>query len=305
MTWLRAAVEGAVLVVGTLGFLGIAVADQPPQPSQQRVAGALQNIMSLVCSGQRGFATFWDGNKYVQCGRQDDGGLRCETAGSLMQPSLAYVLVPERVARLGTLGWRLDPSFGNYVQNFPEGVPVSQVADKILQVLADGYGADLAELQVQTAWVTNEPCPPRNGPSQNLAGMVNDARAMAATSVHACTYIPKPDSGTSLPATTIDELIGRYSARVTAELQRLRVNSERRVYAAFETGIGYVQCRPQSSPPAIYCEAQSAESWPALASVLTPARVERLHAAGSPPDPGRGPNYGKLYRLDQGGRRGG
>ena len=74
--------------------------------------------------------------------------------------------------------------------------------------------------------------------------------------------------------------------------------TERRVYAAFETGIGYVQCRPQSSPPAIYCEAQSAESWPALASVLTPARVERLHAAGFT-DPGRGPNYGKLYRLDQ------
>ena len=38
--------------------------------------------------------------------------------------------------------------------------------------------------------------------------------------------------------------------------------------------------------------------WPALASVLTPERVTRLHAAGFA-DPGRAPNYWKNYLVDQ------
>ena len=85
--------------------------------------------------------------------------------------------------------------------------------------------------------------------------------------------------------------------RETGEIQRLRINLDRRVYVIFDTGIGYVQCEPETSPPSIYCEAQSAESWPALASVLTPERVALLHAAGFG-DPGRGPNYWRSYPLD-------
>jgi hypothetical protein len=54
---------------------------------------------------------------------------------------------------------------------------------------------------------------------------------------------------------------------------------------------------PNTSPPTIYCEAQSADSWEALASVLTPERVAVLHAAGYA-DPGRGPNYWKNYPID-------
>ena len=59
-----------------------------------------------------------------------------------------------------------------------------------------------------------------------------------------------------------------------------------------------MQCAPETSSGAIYCEAQSADSWPALTSVLTPERVARLHAAGFA-DPGRAPNYWKNYPLDQ------
>ena len=50
--------------------------------------------------------------------------------------------------------------------------------------------------------------------------------------------------------------------------------------------------------PAIYCEAESADSAPVLASVLTPERVVRLHAAGFS-DPGRAPNYWRIYRFDE------
>jgi hypothetical protein len=162
----------------------------------------------------------------------------------------------------------------------------------------EGYDADIAHLEVQSAWVASEPCPPRNGPSQNLAGIVNNAPAMARTAIHGCAYAPKPNLGPSLPVGSTAELIDLYGVRVTGELERLRVNIDRRVFAVFRAGIGYVQCQPDSSPPAIYCEAQSADSWDALASVLTPDRVNRLHAAGFG-DPGRSPNYSKKYLADQ------
>ena len=48
----------------------------------------------------------------------------------------------------------------------------------------------------------------------------------------------------------------------------------------------------------VYCEAQSADSWQALASVLTPDRVNRLHDLGFA-DPGRAPNYWKNYPTEQ------
>jgi hypothetical protein len=215
-----------------------------------------------------------------------------------MQPSLDRVLTPERVSKLAPLGWRLDPSFGNYVQVFPAGMAPSSIADKILQVLAEAYDAEVNDLEVRSAWVASEPCPPRNGPTQNLAGIVNGARAMAATAVHACSYSPKLDPGPSVAAASAAELFDFYGVKVTGEIQRLRVNTERRVFAVFQAGIGYVQCQPETSPPAIYCEAQSAESWEALASILTPDRVSLLHRAGFS-DPGRAPNYWKRYAADR------
>ncbi len=84
---------------------------------------------------------------------------------------------------------------------------------------------------------------------------------------------------------------------MTGEVQRLRVNLDREIFVVFETGIGFVQCSPETRPPSIYCEAQSADACPALSAVLTPDRVARLHAAGFA-DPGRAPNYWKSYPLD-------
>jgi hypothetical protein len=162
------------------------------------------------------------------------------------------------------------------------------------------YDADMQNLEVETKSIRSEPCPPRNGPSQNLAGIINDAPSMAAVSVHACAYKPKTDEPRHKlgPDSTVADLIKLYGPRVTAEIQRLRVNMRRRVFAVFETGLGYVQCEPQTEPDSFYCEAQSTDSWPALAAVLTPERVARLHAAGFA-DPGRAPNYSKTYLADK------
>ena len=93
-------------------------------------------------------------------------------------------------------------------------------------------------------------------------------------------------------------LIDLYGPRATAEIQRLRVNLERNVFVVFDAGIGYIQCKPQTAPDAIYCEAQSAESLPTLAGVLTPGRLSRLHAAGYA-EPGGAQNYSKTYPLGE------
>jgi hypothetical protein len=292
-----------LMVISATMFIALVLSSGPVfaaslRVNQSRVESALDNIATLSRPREDGYATIWDGNKYVQCRHLPDRNLRCEAAGTLMQSSLERVLTPERVARLTALGWRLDPSFGNYVQIFPADAAPGFVAAKILQVLGEAYDADIGELEVQTTWVPSEPCPPRNGPSQNLAGIVSNAPSMAATAVHACAYKPTSNLGPNLPANSAVELIGFYGAQVTAEIQRLRVNGRRRVFAVFEAGIGYVQCEPDISPPTIYCEAQSAESWQALASVLTSDRVNRLHDLGFA-DPGRGPNYWKNYATEQ------
>lgn len=284
-------------VLAVVGAAGPVWADAPPQ-SRSRVEAALANIKSLVRPGQDGLATIWDGNKYVQCRLIADGALRCEAAGTLMQPSLGRILGPDRIARLTALGWNIDLAFGNYVRVFPSDVPIDRVADQLLQALAEGYQADLAELETRTDWVRSEPCPPRNGPSQNLAGIINDAPAMRRTAIHACRYDPGPDSHPAAPIDTAAGLIETYGNTVTGEIQRLRINIDRRVFFVLETGAGYVQCGAATQPAAFYCEAQSADSWEVLARILTPDRVARLHAAGYA-DPGRAPNYSKTYQADQ------
>jgi hypothetical protein len=139
----------SLLFAAVLGSPGTGLADPTPQTSKSRVEAALENIATLDRPGRQGYATFSDGNKYVQCSYTQDRSLRYEAAGTLMQ--LAHVLVSERVNRLAALGWRLDPSFGNYVQTFPAGLATSQIADQILQALSEAYDAQLADLDMLTA----------------------------------------------------------------------------------------------------------------------------------------------------------
>lgn len=220
----------AVMLAALLIALGVA-GSGATEGGQARIEAALSNITTLHRPGQDGLATIWDGNKYVQCRRMADQALRCEAAGALMQPSLGRILSPERVARLSALGWHLDPSFGNYVQSFPAGLATRAIAEKIRQALREGYDADLTKLETQTDWIKSTPCPPRNGPSQNLAGIINDHPAMAATAVYGCAYKPPPDRETLVR--TKAELIAIYGPRATGEIQRLRINLERQVFSCW------------------------------------------------------------------------
>jgi hypothetical protein len=287
----------AAAVIGYCGTFNPAGAQTAaPAAPTARIGAALQNITTLVRPGQVGYATFWDGNKYVQCRRTPERALRCEAAGASMQPSLKPVLTGKRLSRLVALGWALDPSFGNYVQTFAADLSTARVADRIWQVLTEAYGANEADFEFSTAWVKDVPCPPRNGYTQNLAGSVNDAPSMRPTAIRGCFY--KPPNDASQIARSAAELISIYGPRITAEVQRLRINVTRHVYVVFDAGIGYVQCMPETPNPVFYCEAQSAESWAALAAILTPERVAKLHAAGYA-DPGRAPNYWKSYPFDK------
>jgi hypothetical protein len=296
----KSPLAGLVLFVAT-ATIALAAGAASAETIKTRVEAAITTIKALERPGRDNLATIWDGNKYVQCRRMSDRALRCEAAGAVMQISLARVLTPDHIGRLAAMGWMLDPSFGNYVQTFRPDVPAGDVADKIMTALAQGYDADVDKLEIETTSIKSEPCPPRNGPSQNLAGLIGDAPSMAAFSVHACAY--KPDAGAPEhalpPGSTAADLIKLYGPRLTAEIRRLRVNIRRDdVFVIFASGLGYVQCQPETGPDAFYCEAQSAESWPALAAVLTPERIARLHAAGFA-DPGRAPNYFKTYPADK------
>ena len=284
----------AAVIAALLG----SVVSSTAETSQARIEAALANVMTLQRPSQDGLATIWDGNKFVQCRWMTDRTLRCESAGTLMQSSLARVLTPERIARLNALDWQLDPSFGNYVQVFPGELPARPVAEKILQALKDGYDADLSNLETRTDWIKSTPCPPRSGPSQNLAGSINDSRKMASAAVYGCAYKPRPGEEPRQIARAASDLITLYAARVTGEIQRLNVNAERQIFFVLQADVGYIQCAPHTSPRGLYCEAQSAESWGVLARILTPDRVARLHAAGYA-DPGRAPNYWKTYPADQ------
>lgn len=168
-----------------------------------------------------------------------------------------------------------------------------QIAEQIFRSLTDGYGINLADFEVQTSWVVDIPCPPRNGPSQNLAGLISDAPEMLRVALFECSYTPPQPPQT---ADTTEALLALYGSSVTAEIQRLRINATRHVHVVFDSAIGYIQCMPETPPVALYCEAESAESWPALSAVLKPDRVERLHQAGYA-EPGRAPNYSKSYPL--------
>jgi hypothetical protein len=284
-----------ILLLG--GFIAVSVcakAEEWPQDKRTRVEAAIGNMMSLDRSGQVGLATIFDGNKFVQCRRLEDRSIRCEAAGTLLQPSMSRTLTGAKLEALEAFGWALDPSFGNWVQNFAADATPQRIANEVETALADVYDADPRTIEAHTDWVAKQACLPRRGFVQNLAGSVGTSANWAAYFIFACAYKPPSDSGPVVKNGDIDELVEAFGGRMSGELQRLRVNLQRRIWVAFETGIGYVECVPQTSPDVFYCEAQSAESWEALRSILTPERIERLHAAGYA-DPGRARNYSRVY----------
>jgi hypothetical protein len=215
----------------------------------------------------------------------------------MMQPSLRLSFTQEKIERLMSLGWNIDNKFGNYVQIFPSGMSTKDVSDKLFEALKQGYDVNFSTLELQTFWADEKLCPARNGEGQNLAGSVTNSPAMMATAVFSCSFTSK-QSNAKQSIKSADELFTIYGQRVIGEIQRLRLNRASKIFVIFDTGIGYIQCMPETGSFGLYCEAQSAETWPALTAVLTPERVLVLRKAGYS-DPGRAPNYWKIYSFDK------
>jgi hypothetical protein len=283
-------------------FVILAAFGAPPARGQEnKIESAINLIKILDRPGHINLATVWDGNKYVQCRTMDDRSLRCESAGTIMQPSLEHVLTPERMSLLLQQGWLLDPNFGNYVRTFAPETSAHIVAHEVFSILTTAYDADPKLIEIEMFSVANEPCPTRNGATQNLAGAISDAHSLARFALHACAYTPQDNTPERKlgPDATVADLIALYGPKFEAEIERLRLNIHRDdAFVYFDTGLGYVQCATQLEPDGFYCEAQSADSWPALAAVLTPDRVAHLHDRGYS-DPGRAPNYSKIYPADK------
>lgn len=72
------------VIVLLLGVAASALANAAIEPSKSQIVAALQNVMTL--------------DRPAQGGRLFDRSFRCESAGTLMQPSLEHVLVPERIS---------------------------------------------------------------------------------------------------------------------------------------------------------------------------------------------------------------
>lgn len=297
-------------LLALLAFLGLAGCASIDDTPQSRIDAALENVETINRPHKDGYATIWEDNFYVQCSPKPGTAFRCEAAGARLQPSLDHILTPERIARLNALGWDLDPSFGNYVKTFPPKTSRADVSAAILQALMEGYDANPNSLETGSDWIDQAACPPRNGYSQNLAGLVNDDPSMASAAIHSCSYTPPLDLQTEIASTTANapgndkeiekRLLKIYERRIADEIQRLRINKERSPFIVMTMRDGYFQCMPDriDTPPVFYCEAQSIDSWGGLAAILTPERIGRLHDAGYA-DPGRTQNYWKNYPMDR------
>ena len=164
-----------------------------------------------------------------------------------MQPSLGRILGPERHSE--ARGARLaseTPSFGNYVQ-ICSGQSAGEPGRRkdCCRPSERRYDADLANLEIQSDWIKSVPCPPRNGPTQNLAGMINDASGYGQTRL--CTTAStsrRPDRGPTPLARTAADLIMIYGTTRIERNQRLRVQHRSQVFVVVDTGGGYVQCGP-------------------------------------------------------------
>jgi hypothetical protein len=189
------------------------------------------------------------------------------------------------------------------------------VAKAVLTALLQGYRIDPSELKYKSDRIVSKACPQRNGPSHNLAGVILESPAMASSAVYGCAYRPSGPAGDSatLPIAPTKEDAGASDTAdglessamaleqslIAQEIARLSSHiGGARTYAIFDAGVGYLQCEPIKEDYAIYCEAASAESDPALAAVLTAQRVAALRAAGFT-EPGLRQNYWRYYKLSE------
>src|SRR5579859_6861955 len=130
----------AMIFLAALAAGGIAAADPPPR---EQVREEIAGVILPHDQASDGVLTVYDGNFYVQrLNSHFVPAVRCEAAGFEGQPWLRHVLTQERQQRLAAWGFMPNPAYGNFVLDVPRPVDAAGLADRIVRVLVDIYGAE-------------------------------------------------------------------------------------------------------------------------------------------------------------------
>ena len=300
--WRLAVVLMAILSGGP----GFAAASAP---MAQIVTGARQVLVPERPAAD-GVLTVADGNFYLQClNQQRNSFWQCESAGLKGEPWLHYALTPARQRRLNDLGFRVEPSSGNFVSRISRKTGPETLAALLVQVLAEGYGVPEEEIRVYSDWLASVPCHTRMGADADNGGSIlTPSWGYMKDAVDGCTLttVPKSDAPpeptsappppTKSPPASLAMLDKRYTGAIAQQLDRLRNGTKQQdFWAIFVAGTPYIQCQYDHEDRQMYCEAASVDAiGPELAPFLTPARQPLLVRAGYH-EPGRVMNYWRYY----------
>jgi hypothetical protein len=281
-----------------------ALADDTPTLS---VAKAIKQILMAHRPRQDGVLTVRDNMLFVQClDRPGAPDLRCEAAGLEGEPWLHNVLTMERQDRLMALGFKPDTTYGNFVRTFPRSIKPARLAEIIVGVLTEIYGADAEDIEALTDWLPTDPCHPRIKASHDRGGSIATPQWGFANDIGpGCKIVTNTDGMNyddpdNVPSDVQPiDLDAHYGAAIAAQITRLEAGHHTdHIWAIFEAGVPYVQCAPDTEDNKIYCEAASEDSIGApLARLLTADRRQKLIVAGFEP-PGKEMNFRRFYPLD-------
>ena len=300
--YFRAVLFGAACLAG----IGDAAADQPPVPT---VIKAIREVLVPRRPKQDGILTVNEGMLYVQCqNRAETSVWRCEAAGLEGEPWLRNVLTVERQEKLIALGFKPEKTFGNFVRIFPRSTRPGALASTLMTVLTQVYGADADDIEALTDWLPTQSCHPRIMAGHDRGGSVAAMHWGFAQDISRGCRITENTNGMNyIDPTTVTpgappdgeiDLDARYSTLIAAQINRLE-GGQKHIWAIFEAGAPYVQCKFDPDDHAIYCEAASDDAVGSpLAGILTPARRRKLLDAGFEP-PGKEMNFSRLYPLDR------
>ena len=285
----------AALFAG-LALSAAAAADSLPQ--SQIVAG-VSSVLVPIEKTRDGVLTVSDGNMFVQCLASHSLPVwRCEAAGLEGQPWLRHVLTPERQDRLIALGFKPDPSFGNFVADRPRPTAPEALADLILRALTEGYGVRPDDLTIHAERIASARCHKRMKAGADRGGSILTPHWGHAQDAVAGCGTRGPDHMNSDDASVMPQPDGRdtrseYLIYMAEELKRLESVTDSHVI--FDGGPAYVQCANDVEDKQLYCEAASADAVGApIERILTPDRIAKLREAGFSP-PGKAMNYWRFY----------
>lgn len=300
-----------VLLVGVMLLISLSNPAWAGDSPAVAITKGIQQVLTPRRPKLDGILTVRDNTLFVQCiNRAEASSLRCEAAGLEGEPWLRNVLTRERQDMLIARGFKPETTYGNFIRTFPRSIKPGQLAETILGVLTQIYGADADNIEALTDWLPAQACHPRIMASHDRGGSIATPQWGFAVDIGpGCKIVTNtvgmnydaPDvvtpGASSASQADLDE---RYGAAIATQIKRLEAaHQSDDIWVIFEAGVPYVQCAPDTEDNKLYCEAASEDAIGApLARLLTADRRQKLIAAGFEP-PGKVMNFRRFYPLDQ------